>query len=122
MAKIELYSGFLCGYCLAAKRLLNRKGADSEDIKVGFRPERRAEMVERADGRHSLPQIFIDGNHIGSCDELHALDAAGSLILRQKIADHEVTAQMNVPKLSFKTGNTGGHRPERCLFRLAGGQ
>ena len=79
MAKIELYSGFLCGYYFAAKRLLKRKGADSEDIKVGFRPVRRAEMLERAGGRHSLPQIFIDGNHIGSCDELHALDAAGKL-------------------------------------------
>jgi glutaredoxin 3 len=57
--------------------LLKRNGADSEDIKVGFRPERRTEMLERTGGRHSLPQIFIDGNHIGSCDELHALDAAG---------------------------------------------
>jgi glutaredoxin 3 len=79
MAKIELYSGFLCGYCFAAKRLLNRKGADFEEIKVGFRPDRRAEMMERAGGRHSVPQIFIDGNHIGGCDELHALDAAGRL-------------------------------------------
>lgn len=79
MAKIELYSGFLCGYCFAAKRLLKRKGAEFEEIKVGFRPERRAEMMERAGGRHSVPQIFIDGNHIGGCDELHALDAAGKL-------------------------------------------
>lgn len=79
MAKIELYSGFLCGYCFAAKRLLKRKGADFKEIKVGFRPERRAEMMERAGGRHSVPQIFIDGTHIGGCDELHALDAAGKL-------------------------------------------
>ena len=75
MAEIELYSGFLYGYCFATKRLLKRNGADSEDIKVGFRPERRAEMLECASGRHT----FIDGNHIGSCDELHALDAAGKL-------------------------------------------
>lgn len=79
MAKIEIYSGFLCGYCFAAKRLLKRKRADFEEIKVGFRPERRAEMMERAGGRHSVPQIFIDGTHIGGCDELHALDAAGKL-------------------------------------------
>jgi len=79
MAKIELYSGFLCAYCFAAKRLLRRKGADFEEIKVGFRPERRAKMMERAGGRHSVPQIFIDGTHIGGCDELHALDAAGKL-------------------------------------------
>jgi glutaredoxin 3 len=55
MAEIELYSGFLYGYCFATKRLLKRNGADSEDIKVGFRPERRTEMLERTGGRHSLP-------------------------------------------------------------------
>lgn len=79
MAKIELYSGFLCGYCFAAKRLLRRKGVSFDEIKVGFRPARRAEMMERAGGSHTVPQIFIDGKHIGGCDDLHALDAAGRL-------------------------------------------
>jgi glutaredoxin 3 len=79
MAKIELYSGFLCGYCFAAKRLLKRKGANFEEIKIGFRPALRAKMMERAGGRHTVPQIFIDGIHIGGCDDLHALDAAGKL-------------------------------------------
>jgi len=79
MAKIELYSGFLCGYCVAAKRLLKRKGADFEEIKVGFRPAKRVEMMERAGGRHTVPQIFIDDIHIGGCDDLIALDAAGKL-------------------------------------------
>ena len=79
MVKIELYSGFLCGYCVAAKRLLRRKGVAFEEIKVGFRPALRAEMMERAGGSHTVPQIFIDGRHIGGCDDLHALDAAGGL-------------------------------------------
>lgn len=79
MAQIEIYTGFLCGYCVAAKRLLRRKGAAFAEIKVGFRPARRAAMMERAGGRHSVPQIFIDGRHIGGCDDLHALDAAGKL-------------------------------------------
>lgn len=79
MAKIELYSGFLCGYCYAAKRLLRRKGVSFDEIKVGFNPQRRAEMMERAGGSHTVPQIFIDGKHIGGCDDLHALDAAGKL-------------------------------------------
>ncbi|MFT5485417.1 MAG: glutaredoxin 3 [Paracoccaceae bacterium] len=79
MAKIELYSGFLCGYCFAAKRLLRRKGVSFDEIKVGFNPQRRAEMMERAGGSHTVPQIFIDGRHIGGCDDLQALDAAGKL-------------------------------------------
>ena len=79
MAKIEIYTGFLCGYCVAARRLLRRKGVAFEEIKVGFRPARRAEMMERAGGRHTVPQIFIDGRHIGGCDDLYALDAAGGL-------------------------------------------
>lgn len=79
MAHVEIYTGFLCGYCFAAKRLLRRKGADFEEIKVGFRPDRRAGMMERANGRHTVPQIFIDGKHVGGCDDLHALDVAGKL-------------------------------------------
>jgi glutaredoxin 3 len=79
MAHIEIYTGFLCGYCFAAKRLLTRKGVAFEEIKVGFRPDRRAGMMERANGRHTVPQIFIDGRHIGGCDDLHALDAVGKL-------------------------------------------
>lgn len=79
MARVEIYTGFLCGYCVAAKRLLKRKGAAFEETKVGFRPGRRFEMMERAGGSHTVPQIFIDGKHIGGCDELHALDAAGKL-------------------------------------------
>ncbi len=79
MAEVEVYTGFMCGYCFAAKRLLKRKGVAFEEIKVGFRPGRRAEMMERAGGQHTVPQIFIDGKHIGGCDDLLALDSAGKL-------------------------------------------
>jgi glutaredoxin 3 len=79
MAEIEVYSGFMCGYCFAAKRLLKRKGVEFTEINVSVRPGRRMEMMERAGGRHSVPQIFIDGRHIGGCDDLMALDAAGKL-------------------------------------------
>ena len=79
MAKIEIYSSPLCGFCHQAKGLLNSKKVAFEDIDVMMNRTKKAEMMERAGGRTSVPQIFIDGNHIGSCDELHALDAAGKL-------------------------------------------
>ena len=79
MARVEIYSSKLCGYCYAAKRLLKKKGVAYEEIDVTLRPGRRAEMMRRAGGRHSVPQIFIDGAGIGGCDDLHALDRAGKL-------------------------------------------
>ena len=78
-ARIEIYTGALCGYCVAAKRLLRSKGVAFEEIKVSFRPRRRAEMIRRASGRHTVPQVFVDGTHLGGCDELYALDRAGEL-------------------------------------------
>jgi len=78
-ARIEIYTGALCGYCVASKRLLKSKGVAFEEIKVSFRPRRRAEMIQRASGRHTVPQVFVDGRHLGGCDELHALDRAGDL-------------------------------------------
>lgn len=79
MARVEIYTTLLCGYCLMAKRLLARKGVDFEEINVGFRPGRRREMVERTGGRYTVPQIFIDGEGIGGYDELVALDRGGEL-------------------------------------------
>ena len=79
MARVEIYSSKLCGYCWAAKRLLKKKDVAYEEIDVTLRPGRRAEMIQRAKGRHTVPQIFIDGEHIGGCDDLHALDRAGGL-------------------------------------------
>jgi glutaredoxin 3 len=75
---IVIYSKSWCPYCTRAKALLRGKGAAFEDIDVEAQPDRRAEMIERS-GRRSVPQIFIDGRHIGGCDDLYALEAAGGL-------------------------------------------
>lgn len=79
MAKIEIYSSPLCGYCHAAKRLLTKKGVAFEELNVLTSPEKRTEMMGRTGGRTSVPQIFIDGQHIGGSDELHELDFDGDL-------------------------------------------
>lgn len=79
MAKVEIYSSFLCGYCARAKALLGRKGVKYEDIDVMQHPARREEMRRRAGGRNTVPQIFIDNVHIGGSDDLNALEAQGKL-------------------------------------------
>ena len=79
MAKVEIYSSFLCGYCARAKSLLNRKGVKYEEVDVMEHPARREEMRRRVNGRNTVPQIFIDGVHVGGSDDLLALDAAGKL-------------------------------------------
>ena len=78
MARVEIYSSPYCPYCVRAKALLDRKGALYEEIDVMANPNRRPEM-ERRSGGHTVPQIFIDGDHIGGCDELMALDRKGGL-------------------------------------------
>ena len=79
MAKVEIYTSMFCGYCHAAKRLLMQRGAQFIEYDVGCDAEKRAGMIERAGGRATVPQIFIDGRHIGGSDELQALDRAGKL-------------------------------------------
>ena len=79
MASIEIYTSPTCGYCHAAKRLLNEKGVSFSEVDVVRHPEKRPEMVQRANGGRTVPQIFIDGRHVGGCDDLYALDAAGKL-------------------------------------------
>lgn len=79
MPQIEIYTSPLCGFCHAAKRLLNQKGAAFSEINVLAQPKRKAEMMRRAAGRHTVPQIFIGDTHVGGCDELYALDRAGKL-------------------------------------------
>jgi glutaredoxin 3 len=79
MPDIEVYTTPICPYCLSAKRLLRRKGVDFLEINVAGDRKRRAEMTERANGRSTVPQIFIDNTHVGGCDDLHALDEAGEL-------------------------------------------
>ncbi|GAB4394239.1 MAG: glutaredoxin 3 [Kiloniellaceae bacterium] len=79
MAKVEIYSSMLCGFCYRAKKLLQQKGVEFTEIDVMVHPKRRAEMVERSGGRTSVPQIFIDDHHIGGCDDLYALEASHKL-------------------------------------------
>lgn len=79
MPRIEIYATPTCPYCIAAKALLSKKGASFENIDVAAQPHLRAEMTQRAGGRRTVPQIFIDGRHIGGSDDLHALDRAGRL-------------------------------------------
>ncbi len=79
LARIEIYSSMLCGFSYRAKKLLERKGVAFDDIDVMLKPGRRAEMVQRSGGRTSVPQIFVDGRHLGDCEELYALEAAGKL-------------------------------------------
>lgn len=79
MATIEIYTTPFCGFCVAAKRLLNEKGAAFREIGVAGDQNLRREMMQRAGGRHTVPQIFIGGRHIGGCDELYALERAGKL-------------------------------------------
>ena len=79
MAKIEVYTSPLCGFCHRAKGLLNSKNVEFEDIDVMMDRVRKAEMVLRAGGRTSVPQVFIDGEHVGGCDELYALEMTGKL-------------------------------------------
>ncbi|EYD75362.1 Glutaredoxin 3 (Grx2) [Rubellimicrobium mesophilum DSM 19309] len=79
MPSIEIYTSPTCGYCHAAKRLLAQKGVTYSEVDVARQPERRVEMVQRANGRRTVPQIFIGGKHVGGCDDLYALDSAGKL-------------------------------------------
>lgn len=79
MAKIELYTTMFCPYCARARSLLQKKGVSFTDIDVMSDGDRREEMVARAGGRRTVPQIFIDGQHIGGSDELAALDRDGKL-------------------------------------------
>lgn len=79
MAKIEIYTTPICGYCAMAKRLLQSKGAAFTEFNVMGDTELHAEMMRRANGGRTVPQIFIDGNHIGGSDDLHDLDRRGAL-------------------------------------------
>ena len=79
MAEVELYTTAFCPYCSRARALLERKGVSYNEIDIIEEPARRAEMIRRAGGRTSVPQIFIHGEHIGGSDELVALDQAGEL-------------------------------------------
>lgn len=79
MAKVEIYTGMMCGFCSAAKRLLKQKGVAFEETDTSFNSSKKQEMLSRANGSHTVPQIFIDDEHIGGCDDLYALESSGQL-------------------------------------------
>ena len=79
MADVVIYTTPFCPYCSRAKRLLDGKGVAYEEIDLYMHPGRREEMVQRAQGRTTVPQIFIDGTPVGGSDDIHALDRAGKL-------------------------------------------
>lgn len=79
MPHVTIYTKPYCPYCVRALSLLERKGVDFTEIEAAFDPEKRQEMIRRAGGRATFPQIFIGEHHIGGCDEMMALERAGEL-------------------------------------------
>jgi glutaredoxin 3 len=79
MPAITIYTKGWCPYCSAAKTLLKEKGAAFTEIDIEAKPEKRAEMIQKAGGRTTVPQIFFDDRHVGGCDDLYALDDRGQL-------------------------------------------
>jgi glutaredoxin 3 len=79
MAQVTIYTRDYCYYCQAAKELLGRKGVPFTEINTTGRPELRVEMLGRANGRTTVPQIFVGTVHVGGCDDLYALERAGRL-------------------------------------------
>jgi glutaredoxin 3 len=79
MANVEIYTKAFCPYCARAKKLLGDKGAEFQEFEISAGGEKRQEMIQRAGGRTTVPQIFIDGRHIGGSDDLAALEQAGKL-------------------------------------------
>jgi glutaredoxin 3 len=79
MPKVEIYTKMFCPYCVRAKRLLGEKGVDFEEYDITLGGPQRAEMIQRAHGRTTVPQVFIDGTHVGGSDDLAALERAGKL-------------------------------------------
>ncbi|GAB5470065.1 MAG: glutaredoxin 3 [Rhodospirillales bacterium] len=79
MAKVEIYTSLLCGFCHRAKSLLKKKDVAFVEYDLMAQPGKRAEMLERSGGRTSVPQIFIDGRHIGGSDELYDLERRNGL-------------------------------------------
>ncbi len=79
MKPVDIYTSPLCGFCHAAKRLLTQKGISFAEINIALQPAKRAEMMQRANGGRTVPQIFVGDVHVGGCDELYALERAGKL-------------------------------------------
>ncbi|MBO0347498.1 glutaredoxin 3 [Roseibium limicola] len=79
MAKVTIYTRQLCGFCTAAKKLLDKKGVAYTEHDATFDQKLKKEMVQKANGRSTFPQIFVGSTHVGGCDELHELERSGTL-------------------------------------------
>lgn len=79
MKPVEIYTSPMCGFCHAAKKLLTQKGIRFSEVDIWTEPGRKAEMMQRAGGRHTVPQIFVGETHVGGCDELYGLERSGKL-------------------------------------------
>ena len=79
MARVEIYTKFMCPYCARAKKLLESKGVEYQEYEISMGGEKRDEMLSRANGRTTVPQIFIDGRHVGGSDDLAELERNGQL-------------------------------------------
>ena len=79
MKSVEIYTSPFCGFCSAAKRLLDQKGVSFVEMDVSRDPSQRQVMLQRASGSHTVPQIFVGDTHVGGCDELYALERSGKL-------------------------------------------
>ena len=79
MKPVEIYTSPMCGFCHAAKRLLTQKGVTFSEVDVWAQPDRKPEMIQRANGGRTVPQIFVGDMHVGGCDDLYALERAGKL-------------------------------------------
>lgn len=89
MSEVEIYTTRWCPFCIRAKMLLEQKGVSYQEIAVDQQPELRAQMMAKSGGNHTVPQIFIDQQHIGGCDDLYALERQGKLdpLLQQSQQD-----------------------------------
>lgn len=79
MAKVEIYTREFCGFCMRAVQLLDSKDIEYTHVDAGMDPDKRREMIQRANGASTYPQIFINNDHVGGCDDLYALERAGKL-------------------------------------------
>ena len=79
MSDVTIYTRAFCPFCTRAVALLNKKGADFEEIDAGMDPDKKQEMIQRANGSRTFPQVFIGDEHVGGCDELMALERSGKL-------------------------------------------
>jgi glutaredoxin 3 len=79
MKTVDIYTSPLCGFCHAAKRLLSQKGVNINEVDVWANPDRKPEMIQRANGGRTVPQIFVGELHVGGCDDLYELERKGDL-------------------------------------------